>query len=483
MLNVRLDRVQLWAFTGFALVSLISLLAGFAMRQYALLVVPFVLVFGFVALVDFKKIFYLLLFALPLSTEVTFGSFGTDLPTEPIMVALMFAFFVFILARPRQLPFKFVQHPIILLLLLHFLWMAFVILFSENQVVSFKFLLAKTWYIATFVFVAALILNRKVELKKFFWLIYIPMTLTIIQVLIRYAALGFAFDDVNLPMPPFYRNHVNYAAMITAFYPFIFLATTWYQPGTFKRRLLQLSKVLYLVAIYFSYTRACFLGLFLAGVAYVLMQRGLLTWAFRGVIVVILAAIIWLSRENHFLRLAPDYTKTVYHSNFNDHLVATYELTDVSSMERVYRWVAAFNMIPQRPWTGVGTGNFYPYYQSYTVVDFVTYTSDNEEKSTVHDYFLLTAVEQGIPGLLIFLLLSLALFHYGEKGYRAAKDPEKKRIILTIIMSFVIIYVNLSLNDLMEVDKTGSLTFMNMAMLVNLLIGNFDTSDKPKALV
>ena len=474
----RIDRLQLWLFGGFALATLVSILCAIALREVTILAIPFVLIGAYITLVDFKKIFYLLLFVLPLSTEVTLGSFGTDLPSEPLMWVLMFAFGLFILAKPKFLSFKFLKHPIILLLLLHFAWMCFIIMFSEKPMVSTKFVLAKTWYIVTFVFMAGIILTRKSELKKYFWFLFLPLTFTVIQTLVRYSFKHFDFEFVNPPLYPFFRNHVNYAAMITIFYPFIWLAADWYERGSFKRNVLQAAKVLYLVAIYFSYTRACYLALGLAAVGYILMNRRLLTVAFSGALVCGVVAVLYMVHYNKYLKLAPDYVETIYHDNFSDHLKATVELQDVSSMERVYRWVAAFRMVEKHPITGYGTGNFYPYYQQYTVTEFITYTSDNEERSTVHDYFFLTMVEQGFPGLILFIIFSVAIFYYGEKGYRAETDPDKKRTILIVVLSLLIVYVNLTLSDLVEVDKTGSLYFMGIALLVNLLTGNYDNKEE-----
>ena len=49
------------------------------------------------------------------------------------------------------------------------------------------------------------------------------------------------------------------------------------------------------------------------------------------------------------------------------------------------------------------SSNFYPNYQARTVRSFTTYVSDNPERSGIHNYYLMTAVEQGIPGLLVYL--------------------------------------------------------------------------------
>jgi O-antigen ligase len=67
-------------------------------------------------------------------------------------------------------------------------------------------------------------------------------------------------------------------------------------------------------------------------------------------------------------------------------------------------------MFDDSKWLGHGPGNFYPTYKKYTVTEFSTYLSDNDEKSTVHNYFLLLLVEQGIIGLAIFLALSILIF-------------------------------------------------------------------------
>ncbi len=466
MLNKQIPAYQLGWFAGFALVSLICILGAFALEQYLALAVPVVIVFGYIAFINYRIIYWLLLFSLPLSTELDIGSVGLDMPDELLMVSLMFVTFLAILGKPHLLDFRFIKHPIILLLFVHLLLMAMLIPYSENGLVTLKFVLSKLWFYVPFLLLTSMIIKEEQDIKKFFWYIFLPMTFTILVVLVRYAGYGFAFEEVNKPMMPFYRNHVSYACMITIFYPFIWLAATWYQPGTWKRRILQWSKVLYLVAIYLSYTRACYLAILAIGVCYLLINWNLLRHVLVGALVAVSVGLIYMANDNNYLDFAPEYTKTIYHTEFGDHLKATVGLKDVSSMERVYRWVAAFRMIADRPITGFGPGNFYPYYQRYTVTDFQTYTSDNPEKSTVHNYFLLVLVEQGIPGLLMFLISSLAIFFYGQKAYAQATDPYHRKVIMTVMLALVCVYVNLLLSDMIETDKVGSLYYMCISILV-----------------
>ncbi|HZG01844.1 MAG TPA: O-antigen ligase family protein, partial [Chitinophagales bacterium] len=165
----------------------------------------------------------------------------------------------------------------------------------------------------------------------------------------------------------------------------------------------------------------------------------------------------------------PEYKRTIYHEKLGDHLTSTYTMRDVSSAERVYRWVAGFKMWEANPLVGYGPGNFYNFYKGYTVTAFKTYVSDNPEKSTVHNYFLLLLVEQGIVGFLIFLVLTVAIFLYGESLYHRIPNKHDKRWVLAILASLTAIYVSNMLSDMIETDKVGSIFFINIGMLIVLL--------------
>jgi O-antigen ligase len=179
------------------------------------------------------------------------------------------------------------------------------------------------------------------------------------------------------------------------------------------------------------------------------------------------AAAYFVSGDN-FMRFAPDYEKTVWHGgNFEAHLASTYKLQDVSGMERVYRWVAAARMIADKPVTGSGPSTFYPEYKRYTVSGFRTYVSNNREHSTTHNYFLLTLAEQGVPGFLIFCVLVGTLLLTAERLYhRSLPYPTVHRVVLAATLSLVVIIFHLFLNELIEVDKIGSMFFVLLAVLV-----------------
>jgi O-antigen ligase len=295
------------------------------------------------------------------------------------------------------------------------------------------------------------------------------MAFTIIQTLLRHGIIyHFAFDEVNKTVGPFYRNHVNYAAMISIFYPLIWLAASWYKKGSLNRLILDCSKVLFTLGILFSYTRTAWLAILII-VPFTFLIRWRLTKVFLVAAAFLLPLVLMhLFSENRFLKYAPEYATTIYHDDLNEHLASTFEGKDVSGMERIYRWVAASRMIQDKHWMGFGPENFYPYYKSYTLNSFTTYVSDNEERSTVHNYFILTAVEQGIIGFVIFLSLLVAFFIKGEDLYHKTFDEKQKRVVMTVLVCMAMVMVNISLSDMLETDKVGSLYFIFISLLVLL---------------
>jgi O-antigen ligase len=468
-----IDRTELGAFAFLGVATIGSVLAAFTTEMYYLALIPFGLLVAYTAIINFKLLYYFLLVSIPVSIEYYFSSsLATDLPDEPLMIGLMLVTFVFMLSSYRSIPTGFFGNLFIVALLVHLFWIFLSAINSVDVVVSIKVLLAKTWYITTFCFLTAIVVRTKDDVKKLFWCVYIPLTLLIIQVIVRHGMQNFSFEQINDPMMPFFRNHVNYAAIVSIFFPFILWARGEYAKGTFKHRLLTASALLYIVAIYLSYTRTCYIALLLLYPVYLVIRYRLMKPAMLGVGVVIALVVGYLFTSNHYLKFAPDFEETIIHDRFDDHLSSTFEGKDVSSMERVYRWVAVTQMCHEHPYMGFGPGNFFPYYKRYTVSSFETYVSDNPERSTAHNYALFLLAEQGGVGLGIFALLTLVIFIYGEQLYHRVKNADDKKLVLTLLLVMAMIYVNLLLSDMLESDKVGPFFFIGLALLATIDIRN-----------
>ena len=127
-------------------------------------------------------------------------------------------------------------------------------------------------------------------------------------------------------------------------------------------------------------------------------------------------------------------------------------------------------MIAEKPVTGFGPNSFYAQYPSFTVASFKTWVSDNPEHSTVHNYFLLTAVEQGIPGLLLLLALWIYLMVATQQLYHAFQSEFYRTVsLVTGVMLSMITLINLT-SDMIETDKIGSLFWLCAGVIITLQI-------------
>jgi len=462
------DMPQLF-FRVFAVILLLCLFAGIATEMYYLAGIPAFLLLAYLTIVDFRKTFLLLLACIPLSTEIILpNGFGTDLPTEPLMVGLMLVGFLYVLRHGKETSGHFLRHPITLILLLHLAWIAVSTITSHQLLVSVKFTLAKAWYVATFFFLASRLLDGEREVRQFFWAVFSGLLLTVLVILLRHAAYGFSFADIYKVLHPFYRNHVAYAAIIVVFLPFVWYLRKWYPAYSLPWWVLSGSLLVFLLAIQFSYTRAAYVSVVIAFGAFYIIRWRLVKYVLLLALAGTISLVAFMSYNNRYLDYAPNYETTVSHQDFNNLLQATYTGEDISTMERLYRWVAGSHMSIEEPVFGFGPGNFYNFYKVYTVTSFRTYVSDNPDQSGIHSYYLMTLAEQGLPGLLFFFLLSACALLRGEAIYHRARQEKDRHIAMMALLSLIIILSLLIINDLIETDKIGPFFFMNLVLLINL---------------
>jgi O-antigen ligase len=421
-----------------------------------------------IILLDFRILFYILLLVLPLSDEIHLtDNISMHVPTEPLTIILLGSGILFSLLNPRVLRGRFWKHPLTIGIFIHVLWVGISSISSTYPLVSVKYLLAKIWFLASYFFLAAYFVRSLKDYKKIFWFLFLPTLGAMIYILIRHASTGFLFDAVSSMVRPFFRNHVDYGVWITAIFPLILLARSWYRKDTLMRLLLNISLAISLVAIYFSYTRGAWVALLCMPLFYAVMKIRAVKPALIASAAGILLFIGIIFHNNRYLSFAPDFNTTIYHEEFADHMAATFQMQDMSTVERFYRWIAAVKMFRERPVTGFGPGNFVNNYKTYTVSAYETYISDNEEGSSVHNYFLTMLTEQGIPGLVIFVVLIVMILIYFESVYHRQYPPEDKNYIMAIGCCFLALVINNFFSDLLEADKLGPLFFLCVALLVN----------------
>ncbi len=448
------DKKSFYAFSSLVIASCVG--AAVFSEPY-LVLIPLAFLFVFIAIVNYKLIFFGFFVLLPFSIEVTLpGGLGTDLPSEPLMWFLTFLFFVLILWNARKIDKRIITNPISVVLIFHLLWILITSILSTYPIISTKFFLAKIWYIVPFFFLPFLLIKEESDLEKMFrWFIYTSI-IAVAYVIINHATSGFSFADINFAVRPIFRNHVNYAAMLVLLVPFI-----WAIARTTKEKKFWYILLYFLVAVYFTYTRAAYGVIVLCIALYFAIQWKLLKWLVPVAFVVLAFGLNSMIKGNEYLELAPQYEKTVSHTKFNNLIEATYNMEDISTMERLYRWVAGFHMVKERPLFGFGPSTFYSNYKRYTVNSFQTYVSDNPEKSGIHNYYLMTLVEQGFIGLIILFLLILMPLFLAQRAYHLYKGRKEGYWIMAAALSYFSTAVMILINDLLEADKVGPIFFFS----------------------
>jgi len=242
-----------WAFS---LLILCCIGISIASNSYYSLLVPVFVLGAVVLIADFKKIFYLFFAVVPFSVELFFNNgLGTDLPTEPLALLLCGISVLLFLHRFNEIDTRYIRNGITVILLLHLAWVLFSSIFSQNLVISFKYFLAKCWYVIPFYFLPFYLLKDRLDIERVMKILLFFTSLVMAVIMIKHASLGFTFKAINKAAHPMYRNHVIYAGLLVLLCPYI-----WYFYTQARNKLgWIILGLVYFIAIYLTYTRAAYI--------------------------------------------------------------------------------------------------------------------------------------------------------------------------------------------------------------------------------
>jgi O-antigen ligase len=289
--------------------------------------------------------------------------------------------------------------------------------------------------------------------------------------------IGISFETANMITYPFFLNHVSYSTFAIVILPFTFylyknINNYW------GKKLLLYSIFIFLFAIAASYTRTTWITLVLLPFVYLVIHLKKTFVSFIILCITTTVIIIGMLYKNYYLDYAPNKTEVIFHEgDFDKHLESTVELTDMSGMERVYRWIATKNALKHIWITGTGPATFYDEYKKYTESLFATYVSDNPEKSTTHNYFLLIFFEQGIIGWTLFMILIGAFLFYSDRYY--AQYYKSQTLILACSSSFINILIHQFFNDQIETDEIGSIFYLCIGIFMFLHFNENNSNNVP----
>lgn len=374
-----------------------------------------------------------------------------SMPVEPMMI-LFTLFFFFRVLVARNYDTRILRHPVSILLLASLAWMAVTSVTSELPFVSFKYLLARIWFVVPFYFAAVQIFRERKRIGQFYWAYAIGLGIVILIATAKTLGNFSDLQTLHRVMRPFYNDHTAYGCAIALLVPasvqFIF-GGRW---KGWQRALTLLLFALLCTGLFFSYCRAAWLSVLGAIGVYVLIRMGMkVKW---------MVLLFGLGVGAFFI-----YQNDVLYKLGKNHQDSSYDLagqvksisnisTDASNLERLNRWASAMRMWREKPVMGCGPGTYqflYGKYQKSYQLSVISTNSGN--LGNAHSEYIGPMTEQGLPGVLLIAALFLTTFATGVRVYRTAKDRDIARLALAFTLSLLTYYIHGVFNNFLDTDK------------------------------
>ena len=428
--------------------------------------VPAAILVLLLALFSLDKLILVVVFLTPLAINLQGieGGFGLSLPTEPIIFGIMMIF-IFKQLHSNTLDAKLLKHPITIAIIINLVWIFITSITSDIPIVSFKFLISRLWFVIAFYFLGTQLFKKFGNIKIFIWLYIISFSIIILYTLYNHALVNFDEQIANYIMSPFYNDHTVYGAMLAMFLPFlIFFSLNKKYSGSIKFAAF-LFFILFVVALIFSYTRAAWVSLAVALMAFVLL---LFRIRFRTVMIVFLSLCAIAITYQTEIVMKLEKNRQDASQDFDKHIESISNIsTDASNLERINRWNAAFRMFEERPIFGWGPGTYSFEYAPFQHAHEKTIISTNMgDKGNAHSEYIGPLCESGVLGALTFFAIIVCMLSTGFRLYYYVKDKETKYIVLVTLLGFITYIVHGGLNNFLDTDKASVPFWGFVAILV-----------------
>lgn len=442
-------------FYKLSLTALAIILLAIMNESYQLLVIPFGIFCLLLSLFAFDKLVLLITFATPLAININNigGGFGMSLPSEPLTMLAFLIFGINILIH-GHFDRRILTHPITWVLAINIMWLLFTSFTSSMQLVSFKFVLSRIWYVTVFYLYGTQLFSKYGNIRLFVWLYCLAMIIVIGYTLYNHYGYGWTERSAHWVMTPFYNDHTAYAAALAMFMPLLLLFA-FYPPYSFSlKTTAKIVFVIFTLAIVLSYTRAAWLSLVGALAVYIIM-RIKLRFTYLLLIVAASAGIFFAIQEDVFRKLEKNRQDSS--SNIGEHIKSIGNIkTDASNLERLNRWNSAKRMFMEKPILGWGPGTYKFKYAPFQVSHEMTIISTNSgTRGNAHSEYLGPLAEAGILGLVTWLLIIAVILYKAITLYSQVQEPENRLMIMGCLLGIITYLIHGFLNNFLDSDKAA----------------------------
>lgn len=405
---------------------------------------------------DFTFLAIAFLTPLSINIEEYTQSFGLYVPTEPLLFGIM-VLLLMMNSRKQLFPEDIWKNPIIWAVIFYVFWIFVTSITSSSPITSFKFLLARLWFMVPLLLYGPVVFQKLKNIRLFIWLYVIGMMLAISYTIIVHASYSFGEKEGHWVMWPFFKDHTIYGAMVAFTVPMVVGLYFSKKHAPLIQAILLFFILLNFVGLYFSYTRAAWLSIFAAVGVWALIHFKIKFSLLAGITGAIAIALFfsWDAIQIDMARNKSEHTTEDFGEKLQS---ATNVTTDASNLERLNRWSCAISMFEDRPFFGYGPGTYSFEYARFQHPDNLTIISTNfGDGGNAHSEYLGPMAEMGFMGLVSVLLVVIAIFYKGITLYYKwpATDIQMRTLILAMILSLVTYFVHAFLNNFLDTDKAA----------------------------
>ncbi len=471
------------------LISIVYILINsllIAHEHYWFSVLPGILLVVLFYLFALDSLLLIITFFTPIAVIFRDNDFGlgVSLPTEPLMFGIVLVFFFKILYE-NHFDARISKHPVSIAIMLSLIWMFLTSITSELPWVSFKYLIARLWFVIPFYFIATQLFRKRKNIKVFLWLYLIPLMGVIFYTLINHAQYGFEEDPGHWVMTPFYNDHTAYGAVLAMFLPVITVFTINKEYTKTQRYISGMVLVLFLLATVLSYSRAAWVSVAVAVLVCTVILLRIRFWiVLSGGIVVIM--LLFAFQKDIIMRLEKNKQDSSAH--MLEHVQSISNISsDASNLERINRWQSALRMFKQRPFLGWGPGTYQFLYAPFQFSHEKTIISTNAgDKGNAHSEYIGPLSESGVLGMLTILAIVVLVIYTSLKLHKRLPDGELKLINLALLLGLITYFTHGFLNNFLDTDKASVPFWGFIAAIISIQvyhIGQEEKETKPEKKV
>jgi len=445
------------------------------------IIIPLAILLILFYIFSLDKVIYLAVFSTPLAIDMGNYDLGANIsvPSEPLLFGILLIFLLKLIME-GGIDRRVLKHPVTIVILINLFWILVTSFTSDIPLVSFKFFLARLWFIGPMFFAGTILFRKFSNIKPFAWAYVLSLLIVIAYTTYNHWQFGFTEKAGHWVMSPFYNDHTAYGAILALFLPIMIGYGFDKESSKRMRTLSVIASAIILMALFLSYSRAAWVSfVFSFIVLIIVLLRIKLKWIVISVSAVFL--IFFMFKFEILDKL--EKNKQDASANFIEHIESILNIsTDASNLERINRWQSALRMYHEHPLFGWGPATYQFEYAPFQRTKEKTIISTNlGDMGNAHSEYIGPLAESGFIGMFSFIAILIAVIYTGLKVYRKSENRQSRLLALIITLGLITYFVHGTMNNFLDTDKASVPFWGFIAILVALDIYHSKAPD-PKAL-